>query len=100
RFLPAVFIGAAAGVIADRFDPKRVMVISDVVRAGLAVGLIFVGSLQALFFVTLVMEVFSLLRQPAREAALAQVVARNEFMNANSVSVFITYGTIPFAGAL
>ena len=100
RFLPAVFVGAAAGVVAYRFDAKRVMVVSDIARGLLAATLVFVGTLQALFVVTLLIEVFSLVRQPAREAAMGRVVERNELMNANSVSVFITYGTIPLAGAL
>lgn len=100
RFLPAVLFGAVAGVVADRFDAKRVMVIADVSRMVLVSTLVFVESLQWLFVITLLIEVGSLVRQPAREAAMASVVSRKELMNANSMTVFITYGMIPIAGAV
>ena len=35
RLLPAVFLGPIAGVIADRFDRRRLMVSVDVMRAAL-----------------------------------------------------------------
>lgn len=100
RFLPAVFFGALAGVIADRFDNRRVMLTADIARSLLVLSLILVDSLASLFFVTIAIEMFSLVRQPAREAAMAGVVTRDEFMNANSVSVLATYGSIPVAGML
>jgi dTMP kinase len=99
RFLPAVVFGAVAGVVADRFDAKAVMVVSDIGRMGLVTILVFVDTLQWLFVVTLLIEVLSLIRQPAREAAMASVITKDELMNANSVTVFITYGMIPVAGA-
>lgn len=99
RFLPAVLFGAVAGVVADRFDAKTVMVVSDVGRMVLVAGLVFVDTLQWLFVITLLIEVLSLIRQPAREAAMASVITKDELMNANSVTVFITYGMIPVAGA-
>ena len=100
RFLPAVFFGALSGVVADRFDNRRVMMVSDFARALLVLGLLFVNSLTSLFFLTIAIEIFSLIRQPAREAAMAGVVSREELMGANSVSVLATYGTVPLAGLL
>ncbi len=100
RFLPAVFFGALAGVVADRFDNRRVMLVSDFARSVLVLGLLFVESLTSLFFVTIAIEIFSLVRQPAREAAMAGLVAHDELMGANSVSVLATYGTVPLAGLL
>ena len=35
RLLPAVILGPLAGVIADRFDRRRLMVVADILRAGL-----------------------------------------------------------------
>jgi MFS family permease len=39
RVLPIVVLGPLGGVIADRFDRRRVMIASDVVRAGLMLAL-------------------------------------------------------------
>src|SRR3954447_22008993 len=39
RVVPIVVLGPLGGVIADRFDRRRVMVVSDVVRAALMLGL-------------------------------------------------------------
>ena len=39
RVLPIVALGPLGGVLADRFDRRRVMVVSDVVRAALMLGL-------------------------------------------------------------
>lgn len=100
RFLPALLFGAVAGVIADRFDAKRVMLVADLSRMVLVITLVFVNSLQLLFVITLLVEIGSLVRQPAREAAMASVVTRDELMNANSMTAFITYGMIPVAGAV
>lgn len=100
RFLPAVLFGAVSGVIADRFDNRKVMYVSDFARGVLVLGLILVDSLTALFFVTLFIEMFSLIRQPAREAAMASIVSGQELIGANSVSVLATYGSIPVAGII
>ena len=35
RLLPAVFLGPIAGVIADRFDRRRLMIVCDILRFGL-----------------------------------------------------------------
>lgn len=100
RFVPAVFVGAISGVLADRYDAKWVMVGADVGRMALVAGLVFVDTLQMLFIITMAIEVLSILRQPAREAAMASVISKEELLNANSASVFITYGMIPVAGAV
>ena len=39
RLLPAVFLGPIAGVIADRFDRRRLMVSVDIMRAALYISI-------------------------------------------------------------
>src|SRR5208337_2077192 len=41
RAIPAITIGPLAGVILDRFDRKRIMIASDLMRALVALGFIF-----------------------------------------------------------
>src|SRR6266516_5101022 len=40
RAIPAVLAGPVAGVILDRFDRKRIMIVSDVIRAVVALAFI------------------------------------------------------------
>ena len=84
--LPGVLVGPFAGALVDRWDRKRVMVASDLIRAaivclipvasglnvGLVVGLVFVLAVVSSFF------------RPARSAALPQVVPDEDLMTANS----------------
>src|SRR6185369_1272936 len=44
RAIPAVTIGPLAGVLLDRFDRRRIMIASDLVRAVVALGFLLVLS--------------------------------------------------------
>src|SRR5450759_3867092 len=41
RAIPAIMAGPVAGVVLDRFDRKRIMIASDLVRAAVALCFIF-----------------------------------------------------------
>src|SRR5271165_3143261 len=41
RAVPAITMGPIAGVLLDRFDRKRIMIASDLMRAFVALGFIF-----------------------------------------------------------
>jgi len=98
RMLPGLF-GAAAGVLADRFDRKVTMVVCDVGRAALAVSLVFVHSLTQLFVISFLMEVFALFWGPSREASVPNLVPKPVLVRANSLSLMAVYGTLPLGSA-
>src|SRR5690606_13790185 len=58
RIVPGFFLGAASGVVADRFDRKKVMVYCNIGRAGVLVLLPFVDSVLGLVVASLVLETF------------------------------------------
>lgn len=99
KFVPGLLFTPLGGILADRMDRKRTMIISDLGRAGLVLLLIFVSTLPQLFILGFFIEMLSLVRQPAREAAMPQLVSENELLGANSLSVLAAYGTFP-VGAL
>jgi len=85
--LPALFIGAPAGVLVDRFDRRLVLWVSNVLRAMAMVVFIFglivapnsVWPVYALtFFIAMVGQFFT----PAEGAAIPRLVHRGELMNA------------------
>src|SRR3546814_6920175 len=74
RIVPGFFLGAASGVIADRFDRKKVMVWCNVGRAAVLVTLPFVDTIVGLVVASLVLECFTLLWTPAKEASVPNLV--------------------------
>ena len=50
--LPYILLGPVAGVILDRFSRKTVLVVADLVRAGLVGSLIFVNQLWQIYLIT------------------------------------------------
>lgn len=100
RIVPGLFLGAASGVIADRFDRKRVMVTCDIGRAAVLVTLPFVDTVFGLVIASLVLECFTLLWAPAKEASVPNLVPPDHLTTANSLSLVAAYGTMPVAAGL
>ncbi len=99
--IPSFLVGPLAGALVDRWDRKRVMVGSDLVRAGI-VGFIPVASglnIGLVFGLVFVLAAVSSFFRPARSAALPQVVPGEDLLTANSamwiadtVSDMVGYG--------
>jgi dTMP kinase len=100
RLLPAVFIGPLAGVIADRFDRRRVMVIGDLLRGGLFLTIPFFPNYFWLYTATILIEAVTLFWSPAKEASVPNIVPRSRLEGANQLSLLATYGTAPVAAVL
>ncbi len=100
RLLPSVILGPLAGVIADKFDRKKVMVIGDILRALLFLSIPIVGNYFWLYTATVLIECVTLFWSPAKEATVPNLVPKNRLENANQVSLFAAYGTAPLAAIL
>ena len=100
RLLPSVILGPIAGVIADKFDRKKVMIIGDILRALLFMSIPIVGNYFWLYAATVLIECVTLFWSPAKEATVPNLVPKNRLENANQVSLFAAYGTAPLAAAL
>lgn len=88
RFLPLFLFSPLAGVLADRYDRRRLMVISDVLRAVTVLGFLLVrvtGSIWLLYGLTVLQFALSSLFTPARAAVLTNVVARDQLVTANAL---------------
>lgn len=84
--IPTFLVGPVAGALVDRWDRKRVMVGSDLIRA-VIVGMIPVASGWSIGFViglVFVLAAVSSFFRPARSAALPQVVPDEDLLTANS----------------
>lgn len=98
RMLPAILFGPIAGALVDRVHRKRIMIVADLARAGLYASMPFLGKLWLIFLASFVIECFSLLWTPARDASLPNLVPRRQLANANALGMVTTYGTLPLGG--
>ena len=100
RMLPAILFGPIAGALIDRFDRKQIMIVADVARGVMYGSMAFLHELWAIFLLSFVIECFSLLWTPARDASLPNLVPRRQLANANSIGLVSTYATLPLGGAI
>ena len=97
RLLPAVILGPIAGVIADRFDRRKLMVTCDFLRFALYLSIPIVGNYFWLYTATILVEIVTLFWSPAKEASVPNLVPKTKLESANQVSLLASYGTAPIA---
>ena len=97
RLLPAVILGPFAGVIADRFDRRKLMVVCDILRFGIYLSIPIVGNYFWLYTSSILAEVVTLFWSPAKEASVPNLVPKTKLESANQVSLLASYGTAPIA---
>jgi dTMP kinase len=100
RVVPGLLFGPFAGVLADRFDRRRLMVSADVTRALLICTIPFIDNLWGLYAISAALEVLQLLWAPSKDATVPNVVEREELLTANQLMLITTYATFPLGGAL
>ncbi|CAN5705583.1 hypothetical protein BH20ACT2_BH20ACT2_23210 [soil metagenome] len=100
RIAPGFFLGPVAGVLVDRWDRKKVMVVCDVGRAAVLASLPFVDTVLGLVLASLVLEILTLMWSPAKEASVPNLVPQDHLTTANSLSLVAAYGTMPVAAGL
>jgi dTMP kinase len=100
RLLPSLVIGPVAGVLADRYQRRRLMVMVDLARGALFIVMAFSGDLVAIFALTVIIETLALLFLSAKDAMLPSLVEPDDLTQANQLNFLVTYGTLPFGAAL
>lgn len=102
RFLPLFVFTPISGVLADKFDRRYLMIVSDVLRTVTVAGFLLVQDARHiwLFYVLTILQ-FSLsaLFTPARTSVLSNVVEPKELVAANGLDG-LTWSTMLFVGAL
>ncbi len=100
RVAPGFFLAPFIGVIVDRFDRKRLMVAADLVRAGVYLCLPLVRTVPGLILASFVLEVFTMMWSPAKEATVPALVPEDKLAQANSLGLVAAYATLPIAGPI
>ncbi|MES9683839.1 MFS transporter [Gottfriedia acidiceleris] len=98
--LPMALLGPVAGTIADRFSRKQLMVLSDIVRAGLFVLLALANTLWMVYICLFTIGLFSAVFNPAKNGKLKELVPNEEIKSAMSITAMIDSATKIFGPIL
>lgn len=88
KMLPLALASPIAGVLADRLDRRKLMIGSDLVRAVLVLGFLFVrdaGDLWLLYVLAASQIAVSAAFTPARDAVLPLITKKGELLTANAL---------------
>ena len=89
RFLPSFMFGSLSGVVADRFSRRSIMIVSDVLRALVVLGFLFVrraDQLWILYSLAVLQLGLSTFFEPAKTAVIPSIVSDRELVAANTIS--------------
>lgn len=101
RFLPLFLLSPVAGVLADRFDRRRILILSDLLRGVTVLGFLLIrdaGDIPLFYLLTVIQFSLSALFTPARGAVVANVVPAGELVAANALDS-LTWSTMLALGA-
>jgi len=101
RFLPTVVLSPLAGVIADRFSRRAIMIGSDIVRAIVVLGFLFVrrpDQMWLVYVLTVFQLAFATFFEPAKTAAIPSIVSDRELVPANAIAA-VTWSAMLTLGA-
>jgi len=86
--LPNLVFGPLAGVMVDRWNQKRVLILSDLLRAGIVLFIPVSVSIDVVLAYPLVflLTTVSIFFRPARTAVIPRVVREDELVTANSAT--------------
>lgn len=103
RMIPPLLMRPLAGVLADRFDRKRLLIISDVLRALAVLGLLITTQgpeyLPLIYVFTVIQFLVSSIFEPARNAIMPSVLYRHQLVIGNTLSS-ITWSAMLAVGAI
>jgi MFS family permease len=103
RALPPFLLGPLAGVVADRFDRRKVLVLSDILRSGIVLGFLLVDRperLWLLYALTILQFSVSAFFEPARAALVPALVENDELLTANTLSSITWSAMLTLGGAI
>ncbi|EFH83749.1 MFS transporter [Ktedonobacter racemifer] len=85
-FLPMILLGPVAGVWVDRWPRKATMIVCDLVRAGLVLGLVWAANIYIMLVLVVLASAVSTFFDPAKQALIRGTVPEEDLLSANSLS--------------
>jgi MFS family permease len=99
--LPAIFFGSIAGIYVDRMNKKKILIISNVVRALLLIILAFnLNNIFAIYAISLMVSLLVQFFIPAETPMIPLVVAPKNLLSANALFGMAIFASILIAYVL
>ena len=100
KFIPTTVLGPTAGVVVDRFPRKTIMIASDLLRALIVLGFLFIrhpSQVWLIYTLALLQESLWTFSDPARRASIPNLCKPEELNLANALggatwSVMLAFG--------
>lgn len=89
KMLPWALASPIAGVVVDRYDRRRLMIGSDIIRAVIVLGFLFVRDASLVYLVyllTALQVITGSVFQPAKSASVPNITSPRELLTANALS--------------
>jgi MFS family permease len=103
RFLPPLAISPIAGVLLDRYDRRKILIASDVLRFFVVLGFLLADQpdrLWLIYALTVIQFSFSAVFEPGRSALLPSLVPREDLVTANILGSITWSVMLAVGGAL
>ncbi len=102
--VPTLIVGLIAGVFVDRYDRRKIMVVADLLRAGIVALIPFIFifdlSIALLYVAVALVSTISQFFNPANDALLPEVATDEELAAANSWIMISSFGATSVGFAL
>ena len=102
QLVPTALVGPWSGVLADRIDRRRLLVASDLIRAGivsLLIPAVATPAVWPIFALSLAHFTVATVFEPARSALVPRLVAASALVSATTLSS-VTWSTMTAVGGL
>ncbi|MFH0802510.1 MAG: MFS transporter [bacterium] len=85
RLLPSILFGTIGGVLADRYDRRKIMILCDLIRCVLVLFFLFAHDLVTFFVLGFLLSSLDKIFGAALGAYLPNLVEKNRLMEANAL---------------
>jgi MFS family permease len=103
QFLPYAIVGPVAGVVVDRVNRRTLMIVADVLRGVVVLGLLLIrrpDQVWIAYAVTAVMVSASAFFEPARTATIPNITSVDELLPANALSSALWSGMLAIGASI
>ncbi|WP_142002246.1 bifunctional MFS transporter/dTMP kinase [Amycolatopsis cihanbeyliensis] len=100
NLLPGLLFAPLGGLLADKFDRRKIMIVADLFRCALLLSIALVGSTWWLFIGNFLVGSAAMMWIPSKDAAVPNLLRRpDQVETANQLGMVMTYGLAVVTGA-